>query len=98
MLNNLSKRTITFIKRLEDIKRDMRYDSDQCQKLLLGAIYIDGRIEITEFKDESFVTNESNYRTRIFRFSRVSEDFYEDLQIAWDIVFSDGRMELKIIG
>lgn len=83
---------------LDDIKSRINYNSKQSEKLMLGAIYIDGKIEITEFKPDTFVTNESNYRTRTFYFTKVSEDFYDDLKQAWYETFTDGRIDLKIIG
>ena len=82
---------------LEDIKRKINYDSEQSEKLMLGAMYLDGKIEITEFKPTSFVTNESNYRTRVFYFTNVNEEFHDDLYQAWNETFADGRIQLKII-
>lgn len=82
---------------LEDIKSRINYDSKQSEQLMLGAIYIDGKIEITEFKPDTFVPNESNYRTRTFVFTKVKEDFYDDLKQAWNETFTDGRIDLKII-
>lgn len=82
---------------LEDIKSRINYNSKQSEALMLGAIYMDGKIEITEFKPDTFIVNESNYRTRTFFFTKVEEDFHDDLKQAWYETFMDGRIDLKII-
>lgn len=97
-IKNLGNKVRQYRLLLDDIKRKINYNSAQSQKLILGAIYIDGKIEITEFKDDSFIANESSYRTKSFYFTTVEEEFYEDLEQAWKETFTDGRIELKIIG
>lgn len=82
---------------LEDIKSRINYSSKQSEALMLGAIYMDGKIEITEFKPDTFIVNESNYRTRTFFFTKVEEEFHDDLKQAWHETFTDGRIDLKII-
>lgn len=52
-----------------------------------GGMYYEGRIEITEFCESKFITNESNYRTYSYSFTKVPEELHEDLNQAWYEVF-----------
>lgn len=56
-------------------------------KKTYGGMYYNNRIEITEFCEEKFIINESNYKTYSYYFTKVTEELIEDLQQAWEEVF-----------
>lgn len=77
---------------LEDIKDKLNMES----KKQYAGLYYNGRIEITEFYGEVFRINQSNYKTKSFRFTKVKDEHHQDLYEAWYEVF-DESIQFQII-